>query len=91
MALYETLQEAFERGCSDIHLTTGKPGVIRDKGALVKLEQYGAITYDEIYGKWNTPVKIEKNQPIPNTLIPSIILDFGIVSSCLISLGAIFS
>lgn len=33
-----------------------------------------AITYDEIYGKWNAPVKIEKNKPIPNTLIISKIL-----------------
>ena len=33
-----------------------------------------AITYDEIYGKWNTPVKIEKDKPIPNTLIPSKVL-----------------
>lgn len=49
MALYETLQEAFERGCSDIHLTTGKAGVIRDKGSLIKLEQYGVISYDEMH------------------------------------------
>ena len=48
MAFLETIQEAFNRGCSDIHLTEGKPGVIRDKGTLLKLDMYGPIDITEI-------------------------------------------
>ena len=48
MAFFETIQEAFNRGCSDIHITEGKHGVIRDKGTLVKLEMYGVVDISEI-------------------------------------------
>ena len=33
---------------SDIHLTEGKPGVIRDKGTLLKLDMYGPVDITEI-------------------------------------------
>lgn len=33
-----------------------------------------AITYDDVYGKWNTPIKISNGKDIPNTLIMSKVL-----------------
>ena len=49
MALIEILEDAFNRkGASDIHITLDKPGIVRDKGQLIKLEQYGAVAQEEI-------------------------------------------
>lgn len=47
MALYEAIQEAFDKGCSDIHLTVGRYAVIRDKGLLLRLENFGEVYEEE--------------------------------------------